>query len=293
MSYGIDFSGGRNYIVQFDKEVDTEEVRQLLEGNFDDAAAQVISIGTNKDKVRISTKYLIEDTSEDADLRATERLYEGLKPVLGDNVDLTQFTTVNLINSQKVGPTVADDIKVSSIWAVLISLALVALYIFIRFNDLGFSLGALASLAHDVVLIIGTFALLWGILPFSMEVDQSFIAALLTYVGFSTNDTVVIFDRIRENKRLYPKRDEKDIINEALNDTLSRTFSTSASVMVVLIAIFFFGGDTIRGFIFAMLLGTIFGVYSTLFVAVPIAYDFIIKERAHKQKKLELAAARK
>ncbi len=293
MSYGIDFSGGRNYIVQFDKEVNTEEIRDLLEDNFDDAAAQVISIGTNKDKVRISTKYLIEDTSADADLRATERLYEGLKPVLGDNVDLIQFTTVNLINSQKVGPTVADDIKVSSIWAVLISLVLVALYIFIRFSDLGFSLGALASLAHDVILIIGTFALLWGILPFSMEVDQSFIAALLTYVGFSTNDTVVIFDRIRENKRLYPKRDEKDIINEALNDTLSRTFSTSASVMVVLIAIFFFGGDTIRGFIFAMLLGTIFGVYSTLFVAVPIAYDFIIKERAHKQKKLELAAARK
>ncbi len=293
MSYGIDFSGGRNYIVQFDKEVDTEEIRQLLEDNFDDAAAQVISIGTNNDKVRISTKYLIEDTSEDADIRAATRLYEGLKPLLGDNVDLTQFTTVNLINSQKVGPTVADDIKISSVYAVLISLILVSLYIFIRFKDVGFSVGTLISLAHDVILIIGIFALLWGILPFSMEVDQSFIAALVTYVGFSTNDTVVIFDRIRENKRLYPKREEKQIINEALNDTLSRTFSTSASVMVVLLAIFFFGGDTIRGFIFAMLLGTIFGVYSTLFVAVPVAYDIIIKERAKKEKKLELATVKR
>ncbi len=293
LSYGIDFSGGRNYIVQFDKEVNTEEIRQILEDNFEEAAAQVISIGTNNDKVRISTKYRIEDTSADADNQVTAKLFEGLKPVLGPNVDLNQFTTVNLVNSQKVGPTIADDIKTSSVWAVVIALLLVSLYIFIRFSDFGFSMGALASLGHDVLLIIGVFALLWGILPFSMEVDQSFIAALLTYVGFSVNDTVVIFDRIRENKRLFPKRDEKEIINEALNDTLSRTFSTSASVLVVLFAIFFFGGDTIRGFIFAMLVGTILGVYSTLFVAVPVAYDIITRERKSKEKKLELATAKK
>ena len=149
-------------------------------------------------------------------------------------------------------------------------------------------MGAMASLAHDVIFIIGVFALLWGIMPFSMEIDQSFIAALLTYVGFSVNDTVVIFDRIRENIQLYPKRNRKEIINEALNDTLSRTFSTSMSVFVVLLSIFLFGGDTIRGFIFALLIGTIMGVYSTLFVAVPVAFD-IIEIRKKKKAKKELA----
>lgn len=287
MSYGIDFSGGRNYIVQFDQKIDTEEVRKLLEDTFEGVSTQVISIGTNDDKVRISTKYKIEENSETIDNEISAKLYEGLKPLLG-NTSLTDFTQKNIVNSQKVGPTIADDIKTSSIWAVLISLLLVSLYIFIRFNDFGFSMGAMASLAHDVIAIIGVFALLWGIMPFSMEIDQSFIAALLTYVGFSVNDTVVIFDRIRENIQLYPKRDRKDIINEALNDTLSRTFSTSMSVFVVLLSIFLFGGDTIRGFIFALLIGTIMGVYSTLFVAVPVAFD-IIEIRKKKKAKKELA----
>lgn len=293
MSLGIDFSGGRNYIVQFEQQIETEEVRQMLEDTFEDTEAQVISIGSNKDKVRISTKYKIEDSSDDVEEEIVTKLYNDLKPLIGDNT-LIEFTQKNIVNSQKVGPTVADDIKVSSIWAVLISLLLVSLYILIRFRDFAFSIGAMISIAHDVILIIGTFALLWGILPFSMEVDQQFIAAILTYVGFSVNDTVVIFDRIREHIGLYPKRDRKKIINDALNETLSRTFSTSMSVLVVLIAIFFFGGETIRGFIFAMLVGTVLGVYSTLFVAVPLAYDVYInrlKKKLSKDQK-ELATAK-
>ncbi len=287
MSYGIDFSGGRNYIVQFEQKVNTEDVRKMLENTFEGTTTQVISIGSNGDKVRISSKYKIEENTETIDNEIAAKLYEGLKPLLG-NTSMTDFTQKNIVNSQKVGPTIADDIKTSSIWAVLISLLLVSLYIFIRFNDFGFSMGAMASLAHDVIFIIGVFALLWGIMPFSMEIDQSFIAAQLTYVGFSVNDTVVIFDRIRENIQLYPKRNRKEIINEALNDTLSRTFSTSMSVFVVLLSIFLFGGDTIRGFIFALLIGTIMGVYSTLFVAVPVAFD-IIEIRKKKKAKKELA----
>ncbi len=293
LSLGIDFSGGRNYIVQFDQQVDTEEIRGILENTFEDATTQVISIGSNKDKVRISTKYKIDDTAENVEEEIVNKLYTDLKPLIGDNT-LTEFTQKNIVNSQKVGPTIADDIKVSSVWAVLVSLLLVSLYIFIRFSDFAFSMGALASIAHDVLLIIGTFALLWGILPFSLEIDQQFIAAILTYVGFSVNDTVVIFDRIREHIGLFPKRDRKEIINDALNETLSRTFSTSMSVLVVLLAIFFFGGETIRGFIFAMLVGTFLGVYSTLFVAVPVAYDVYIRRKKKKDENTqkELAPSR-
>lgn len=291
MSLGIDFSGGRNYIVQFEQQVETEEVRQMLENTFEDAAAQVISIGSNKDKVRISTKYKIEDSSDDVEEEIVAKLHNDLKPLIGDNT-LIEFTQKNIVNSQKVGPTVADDIKVSSVWAVLISLLLVSLYILIRFRDFAFSFGAMISIVHDVILIIGLFALFWGILPFSMEVDQQFIAAILTYVGFSVNDTVVIFDRIREHIGLYPKRDRKEIINDALNETLSRTFSTSMSVLVVLLAIFFFGGETIRGFIFAMLAGTILGVYSTLFVAVPLAYDVYINRLKKKTEKAQKGLAK-
>ena len=268
----------------------------MLENTFEDATTQVISIGSNHDKVRISTKYKIEDTGNTVEDEIVELLYNDLKPLIGDNT-LAEFVQKNIVNSQKVGPTIADDIKKSSVWAVLLSLFLVSLYIFIRFNDFAFSIGALISIAHDVILIIGSFALLWGIMPFSMEVDQQFIAAILTYVGFSVNDTVVIFDRIREHIGLYPKRDRKEIINDALNETLSRTFSTSMSVMVVLLAIFFFGGETIRGFIFAMLVGTILGVYSTLFVAVPVAYDVykweIKKKLGNEDKKLAVSKVRK
>ncbi|MFV0391560.1 MAG: protein translocase subunit SecDF [Paludibacteraceae bacterium] len=287
LNLGIDFSGGRNYIVQFDQPVKTEDVRSQLESTFENATTQVISIGSNNDKVRISTKYKIDDNSDNVEQEIVSKLHQDLKPFIGDET-LTEFTQKNIVNSQKVGPTIADDIKTSSVWAVIVSLLLVSIYIFIRFSDFAFSMGALASVTHDVILIVGAFALLWGILPFSLEIDQQFIAAILTYVGFSVNDTVVIFDRIRENIGLFPKRDRKEIINEALNETLSRTFSTSMSVLVVLLAIFFFGGETIRGFIFALLVGTILGVYSTLFIAVPIAYDIYSRRKRNKDAKKAL-----
>lgn len=262
-------------------------MRSLLENTFEGSSVQAISIGTNNDKVRLSTKYKIEENTETVDNEIEAKLYNSLKPLL-KNTTLDQFVKKNIVNSQKVGPTIAEDIKTSAIWAVILSLLGVSLYIFIRFNHFAFSMGTMLCLAHDTIIIIGSFALLWGIMPFSMEMDLNFIAAILTYIGFSVNDTVVIFDRIRENTGLYPKRDKKDVINEALNETLSRTFSTSMSVLVVLFAIFIFGGDTIRGFIFALLIGSVLGVYSTLFVAVPVAYDIML----NRNKKKELKAAK-
>ena len=287
LSLGIDFSGGRNYIVRFDQPVSTENVRDLLEGQFEGSSASVISIG-NENQVRISTKYKIDDNSENVGGEIEGKLYTGLKSLLKADVTQEQFVENNIKSSQKVGPTIADDIKTGAIWAVIVALFGISLYILIRFSDIAFSIGAMASLFHDVIIILGAYSLLYSIMPFSMEMDQSFIAAILTYVGFSVNDTVVIFDRIRENIGLYPKRSREDIMNESLNETLSRTFSTSASVLVVMIAIFVWGGETIRGFIFALLIGTILGVYSTLFVAVPIAHDIVIK----KNKKKELGSAK-
>ncbi|MDD4489691.1 MAG: protein translocase subunit SecDF [Paludibacter sp.] len=296
LSYGIDFSGGRNYVVRFDQNVNTEDVRELLEEAFQDeneqASAQVITIG-DENQVRISTKYKIGDNSESADNDVISKMYQHLKPMLKEGTSQDEFVSEYIQSSQKVGPTVADDIKTAAVWAIFFSLVIVSLYIFIRFKDFAFSVGTLASLAHDVAIILGVYSLFYSIMPFSMEMDQSFIAAILTYVGYSVNDTVVIFDRIRENIRLYPKRDRESIMNESLNETLSRTFSTSASVMVVMIAIFVFGGETIRGFIFALLIGSILGVYSTLFVAVPVAYDLISKKQKRKAKETTVLEKKK
>lgn len=289
VSYGIDFSGGRNYIVRFEEPVKTDNVRKLLANSFDGTSVQVISIGS-ENQVRIATKYKISDTSPTVDSEIEGRLYNGLKPLLKQNTTQASFISDNIKSSQKVGPTIADDIKTAAFWALLISLVGISLYIFIRFNDFAFSMGAMGSLVHDVIIILGVFSLFYSIMPFSMEMDQSFIAAILTYMGYSVNDTVVIFDRIRENTGLYPKRDKKDIINESLNETLSRTFSTSMSVFVVMVAIFIFGGETIRGFIFALLVGTILGVYSTLYIAVPLAYDLMLKKSIKKALKAEAAA---
>ena len=199
--------------------------------------------------------------------------------MLADGLTLEQFANESILSSQKVGPSIADDIKTSAVWAILFAMIAIFLYIFIRFRDFAFSVGTLVALAHDVIIIMGIYALVWPIMPFSLEIDQAFIAAILTIIGYSVNDTVVIFDRVRENVGLYPKRDRKSIINESLNVTLSRTFSTSMSTGVTVLAIFFFGGETIRGFIFAMLLGVILGTYSTLYVAVPVAYDVMNRKR--------------
>ena len=300
LNLGIDFSGGRNYIVRFAQDVNTEEVNASLDNVFMAAKAElndeesfalnVITIG-NANQVRISTNYLINDNSENVEETIEALLYEGCKPFLAEDITLEQFKSteinpeVGIMQSQKVGPAVADDITQSAIWAVLAALLGIFLYVLIRFRNVAFSVGALVGLAHDALFVLGAYALLWKVMPFSMEIDQSFIAAILTIIGYSINDTVVVFDRVREYKGLYPKRELISNINNALNDTLSRTFSTSMSTFVVLLAIFCFGGETIRGFVFALMLGVIIGTYSTLFVATPLAYDIQEAMRRRKEKK--------
>ena len=281
LSLGVDFSGGRNYVVRFDEPVKTAEVRDMLEGQFEGAGVQVITIGS-ENQVRISTKYKIEENSETVDNEIEEKLYQGLKPLLKADVTKDVFVDANIQSSQKVGPTIADDIKTAAVWAVIFALLAIGLYIFIRFREFSYALGATLALVHDAVITIGSFSLLYSIMPFSMEIDQSFIAAILTVVGYSVNDTVIIFDRIRENVGLYPKRDRQTVMNDAINSTLSRTFSTSMSTLVVLIAIFVLGGETIRGFVFAMLFGIAIGTYSSVFVASPITYE--IYKRLRKKE---------
>lgn len=278
LNLGVDFSGGRFYIVRFDEPVKTDHVRSLLENSFEGDAVQVITIG-NENQVRISTKYKINDNSETIDDEIEEILYKGLSPLLKKSVTKDQFVENYIKNSRKVGPTIADDIKTAAVWAVVFALIAIGLYIFVRFREFGYAVGATVALAHDALITIGTFSLLYSIMPFSMEIDQSFIAAILTVVGYSVNDTVIIFDRIRENVGLYPKRDRLTVMNDAINATLSRTFSTAMSTLVVLLAIFSFGGETIRGFIFAMLFGIAIGTYSSVFVASPISYEFFMRKR--------------
>ena len=300
LNLGIDFSGGRNYIIRFAQDVNTEEVNASLDNVFMAAKAElndeetfalnVITIGS-ANQVRVSTNYLINDNSENVDETIEALLYEGCKPFLAEGVTLDEFKSteinpeVGIMQSQKVGPAVADDIKQSAVLAVLAALVAIFLYVLLRFRNFAFSVGALVGLAHNALIVLGAYALLWKVMPFSMEIDQAFIAAILTVIGYSINDTVVVFDRVREYKGLYPKRELNLNINNALNDTLSRTFSTSMSTFVVLLAIFCFGGETIRGFVFALLIGVIVGTYSSLCVATPLAYDIQVAIARRKEKK--------
>ena len=304
LNLGIDFSGGRNYIVRFEQPVNTEEVNAALDnvfmaakeqaGDEETFALNVITIG-EANQVRISTNYRINDNSETLDDEIEALLYAGCQQFLPENVTLDEFKsteinpTVGIMQSQKVGPAIADDITQSAIWAVLAALVGIFLYVLARFRNFAFSVGALAGLAHNTIIVLGAYALLWKVMPFSMEIDQAFIAAILTVIGYSINDTVVIFDRVREYTGLYPKRDRKQNINDALNHTLSRTFSTSMSTLVVLIAIFCFGGETIRGFVFALLIGVVVGTYSSLCVATPLAFDI---QEAMDRRKAKKAAAK-
>ena len=303
LNLGIDFSGGRNYIIRFAQDVNTEEVNASLDnvfmaakaelGDEENFALNVITIG-EANQVRVSTNYLINDNAEDVEETIETLLYEGCKPFLAEDITFDAFKStelnpeIGIMQSQKVGPAIADDITQSAIWAVLAALLGIFLYVLLRFRNFAFSVGALVGLAHDALFVLGAYALLWKVMPFSMEIDQSFIAAILTIIGYSINDTVVVFDRVREYKGLYPKRELMLNINNALNDTLSRTFSTSMSTFVVLLAIFCFGGETIRGFVFALMLGVIIGTYSTLAVATPLAYDIQEAMRRRKEKKAEL-----
>jgi len=286
-SLGIDFTGGRNYIVKFDNPVKTEDVKSILKNAFDGDVPQVITIGS-EDQVRISTKYKINENGTNIDEEIESKLYSNLKPMIKKDISFDQFKTEYIKSSSKVGPTVADDIKTSAIWAVLFAIIGIGLYILIRFREWGYTLGAVVSLAHDVLITMGIFSIFYGILPFSMEIDQSFIAAILTVLGYSINDTVINYDRIRENVGLYPKRDRVSIINDSVNQMLGRTFSTTFTVIITLVAMFAFGGDSIRGFIFAMLFGIFIGTYSSVFIASPITVEMDRLVKGRKEKKAEL-----
>lgn len=284
LNKGIDFTGGRNYIVKFDNAVNTEDVREMLSASFD-GSVSVIQIGTS-DQVRISTNYKIADTDPEVDQNIEAKLYEGLKPLLKQGTTQEQFSSVNIQSSQKVGPSMADDIKVGAFWAIVLSMLLMGIYILFRFRDIAFSVGTVASVIVNVGVIFSFYSLLWKVMPFSMEIDQTFIAAILTIIGYSLNDTVVVFDRIRETLALYPKRSRFQVINDALNSTLARTFSTSFSTLVVVLCIFLLGGSTIRSFTFAILIGIVSCTYSTLFVATPVAYELMRrKEKKNEEKK--------
>jgi SecD/SecF fusion protein len=271
-SLGVDFAGGRNYVVAFDKPVNTENVRAMLSKAFEGDMPQVITIGS-ANQVRIATKYKISDNSSTIDNEIEGKLYDNLKPLLNNSVTKADFIKDNIKSSQKVGPAVASDIVRAAIWAVILAIFGIGIYIFIRFRELGYALGAIVSLAHDAVITLGLFSLFYGILPFSMEIDQSFIAAILTVIGYSVHDTVINYDRIRENVGLFPKRDRISIINLSVNEMLGRTFSTTMTVILTLLAMFIFGGETIRGFIFAMLFGIVIGTYSSVFIASPVTVE--------------------
>ncbi|MDF1573873.1 MAG: protein translocase subunit SecDF [Bacteroidales bacterium] len=275
LNTGVDFTGGRNYVITFNQDVETTEVQEHLEAAFGEAPT-VITYGS-RNTVRVTTKHLIDDDRPEVDSIIKAEMFAGLQPYLDSDTSLDEFINGQdyIISSHKVGPTIADDIKRTAVIVIIASLLIIFLYILARFRNWQFGLGALAALVHDVLIVLGLFSILDGVMPFSLELDQSFIAAILTVVGYSINDTVVVFDRIREYVGLQKKRERRDIINSALNSTLSRTFSTSLSTFFVLLSIFVFGGDVIRGFTFALLLGVIVGTYSSLFIATPVVYDTV------------------
>ncbi|MDR2885540.1 MAG: protein translocase subunit SecDF, partial [Rikenellaceae bacterium] len=291
-NYGVDFTGGRAYVVRFDHPVTSEEVREALGEVFTDdrsGSVTVTQFGTSGDQMRIVTQYMI-DAPEEAGVVTTQingMLYQALSPIYStplteDEFVSTQTNPHGIITMDMVGAAVSNEITRNSIIAVVFSLLAIAIYIAIRFRKWQWGLGGVVSLAHDALLTMGIFSLFYGLLPFNLEVNQSFIAAILTIIGYSINDTVIIFDRIREYQTLYPKRDLKENINNAINSTLARTVNTAGTTLIVLVAIFLFGGEVIRGFVFALMFGIFVGTFSSIFVATPIAYDAIMG----KQKKL-------
>ena len=274
LNQGIDFSGGRNYVVQFDHPVKTHELDAKLTPLFDGAQLSVITIDDDT-KVRISTNYKIDSDEEGVDEEITKILYEGLQGEL-NGMSMEDFSTTNenvgIMSSQKVGPTVANDMRTDAYIAVILALIAMFFYILLRFRNVAFSVGALAAVAFTAFTIVGFYSLFWGVFPFAMEIDQSFIAAILTVIGYQINDTVVVFDRVRENVGLYPKQNFFETINSSINSTLGRTVMTSCSTLLVLLCIFILGGDAIRSFVFAMIFGVIIGTFATIYVAAPVAY---------------------
>ena len=284
LNQGIDFSGGRNYIVKLDKDVKPSEIEAKLVAKFPNSTVNVINI-EGADQVRVSTNYRINEEGAEIEQEIVDILYTEMKPYLREGMTETEFSTTDetqgIMSSQKVGPTVADDMRNAAIVAVILSLIAMFLYILVRFRNVAFSVGALAAVAFTAFTIIGFYSLFWGVLPFAMEIDQTFIAAILTVIGYQINDTVVVFDRVRENITLYPKHDFGVNVNNSLNSTLSRTLMTSFTTLLVLLVIFILGGESIRSFTFAMLFGVIIGTLATIYVATPVAY--LIATRKNKK----------
>jgi SecD/SecF fusion protein len=283
LDQGVDFAGGRNYIVQFQKPVSNLQVADLLQNELG-SRPTVITYGTN-DKIRITTKYGIDSEDPDIENKIEQMIYQGVKPIIGNDVTYDQFKTNYVQGLQRVGPTIAADIKRKSFIALVISLICMFLYIGFRFRNWSMGMGAMASLAHDAFLVITLFSLLYGLMPFSLEADQTFIAAILTVVGYSVNDTVVIFDRIREYKKLHPKMDYATLINKAINDTFSRTIITTLTVLITVAIIFFYTGESVQGFAFALFVGMFSGVYSTVFIASALVYDFSKKKELKRSNR--------
>ena len=279
-SKSIDFTGGRNFVVMFENEVQPETVRGLLAEAFPESNTSAIALGTEGKTIRISTNYRIEEDGIEVDSEIESKLFDILKSgnLLASDLTLENFINRDeraggsIISSQKVGPSVASDITKGAIWSVILAFIAIFVYIFIRFRNLSFSIGAITALIVDIILILGMYSMCWGWMPFSLEIDQTFIGAVLTAIGYSINDKVVVFDRIREFLHLHPKRDKQELFNTSLNSTLNRTINTSVSTFIVLAVIFCLGGASIRSFAFAMILGVIFGTLSSIFVAAPTAY---------------------
>ena len=300
LSKSIDFTGGRNYVVQFEKAVEPEQIRTVLGDAFVNADGtkantSAIAIGTDGRTIRVSTNYMIESNSPTVDDEAETILYNSLKKaglVSQQNVEAFKNPDVrqggSIISSTKVGPSVAKDITMGAIYSVLFALIAIFLYILLRFRNVAFSVGSTIALAFDALTVVGFYSLLWGLVPFSLEIDQTFIGAILTVVGYSINDKVVVFDRIRENLKLHPKGDRQQIFNASINETLARTINTSTSTLLVLLCIFILGGDSIRSFSFAMILGVVFGTLSSIFIASPMAY--IVLGRKIKEEPAEEVA---
>ena len=304
LSKSIDFTGGRNYVVQFEKAVEPEQIRTVLGDAFVNADGtkantSAIAIGTDGRTIRVSTNYMIESNSPTVDDEAETILYNSLKKaglVSQQNVEAFKNPDVrqggSIISSTKVGPSVAKDITMGAIYSVLFALIAIFLYILLRFRNVAFSVGSTIALAFDALTVVGFYSLLWGLVPFSLEIDQTFIGAILTVVGYSINDKVVVFDRIRENMKLHPKGDRQQIFNASINETLARTINTSTSTLIVLLCIFILGGDSIRSFAFAMILGVVFGTLSSIFIASPMAYIVLGRKIKEEPAEAEVVAVK-
>ena len=299
LAQSIDFTGGRNYVVQFEKSVQPEDVRGIIAEAFPDCTTGALSLGTDNKTIRISTNYKIESNNPAVDDEAETILYNALKKAnlvsqksVEDfkNPDIRQGGSI--ISSSKVGPSVAKDITMGAIYSVLFALIAIFLYILLRFRNVAFSVGSTIALAFDALTVIGFYSLLWGLVPFSLEIDQTFIGAILTVVGYSINDKVVVFDRIRENMKLHPKGDRQQLFNASINETLARTINTSTSTLIVLLCIFILGGDSIRSFAFAMILGVVFGTLSSIFIASPMAYIVLGRKIKEEPAEAEVVAVK-